>query len=123
MTANGDPAGFVDFGAARAALDAEQARLGALLAQLDEQLGTARTEAVGDLADYDQHQADAATETFEREQDQSIREQLRFQLDEVRAALHRIDDGTYGIDEETGEPIDPERLAAWPTARRNVRAP
>jgi DnaK suppressor protein len=39
----------------------------------------------------------------------------------VDAAFGRIDDGTYGYDEQTGEPIDPERLAAEPTARRNIR--
>ena len=34
--------------------------------------------------------------------------------------MQRLDDGTYGIDEVTGEPIDPERLEALPTARTNV---
>ena len=32
----------------------------------------------------------------------------------------RIEAGTYGIDEETGEPINPDRLDAIPTARTNV---
>ena len=36
------------------------------------------------------------------------------------AAIERIEQGTYGIDEETGEPIDPARLEAMPTARTNV---
>ena len=42
------------------------------------------------------------------------------QLSELQAALARVDDGTYGIDEVTGEPIDPARLEAIPTARTNV---
>jgi DnaK suppressor protein len=116
----GSPA--LDLERARAALEAEQQRLENLVADLDSGLDTARTDAVGDLTSYDQHQADAGTETFEREKDESIRAGFRDQLAEVRAALERIADGTYGIDEETGEPIDPERLAALPTARTNVRA-
>jgi DnaK suppressor protein len=39
---------------------------------------------------------------------------------EIEAALQRLDDGTYGIDEVTGEPIADERLEALPTARTNV---
>lgn len=43
------------------------------------------------------------------------------EIAEVDAALRRVDDGTYGIDEVTGEPIDPARLEARPTARTNIR--
>jgi RNA polymerase-binding transcription factor DksA len=60
------------------------------------------------------------SETFEREKDLSILEQLEDELAELQAALERIDAGTYGIDEVTGEPIAPERLEAVPTARTNV---
>ena len=73
-----------------------------------------------ELADYDQHPADTASETFEREKDLSILEQLEEELAELEAALARIDDGTYGIDEVTGDAIDPARLEALPTARTNV---
>ena len=75
---------------------------------------------ISELADYDQHPADTATDTFEREKDLSILEQLEAELAELEAALARVDDGTYGIDEVTGEPIDPERLDALPTARTNI---
>lgn len=60
------------------------------------------------------------SETNEREKDLSILESLERDLVEVEAALARIDDGTYGIDEVTGAPIDLERLEAIPTARTNV---
>ena len=73
-----------------------------------------------ELADYDQHPADSASDTFEREKDLSILEQLEAELVELQAALERIDAGTYGIDEVTGEPIAPERLEALPAARTNV---
>ncbi len=42
-------------------------------------------------------------------------------LADVTAALQRVDDGSYGHDEETGEPIDPVRLEAVPTTRTNIR--
>ena len=50
----------------------------------------------------------------------SILESLETELAEIEAALQRIDAGTYGIDEVTGDPIDPERLDAIPTARTNI---
>lgn len=43
---------------------------------------------------------------------------LDAELVEVDAALARIDTGTYGHCEDCGEPIDPERLATLPAARR-----
>ena len=48
------------------------------------------------------------------------KEQLEAELAELQAALARVDDGTYGIDEVTGQPIDPARLDAMPTARTNI---
>ena len=74
----------------------------------------------GDLTHYDQHPADQASEMFEREKDLAILEALEGDLAEIEAALQRLDDGTYGVDEVTGEPIDPERLDALPTARTNI---
>jgi RNA polymerase-binding transcription factor DksA len=56
----------------------------------------------------------------EREKDLAILERLESDLAEIEAALQRLDDGTYGIDETTGEPISPDRLDALPTARTNV---
>ena len=70
--------------------------------------------------DYDQHPADTGSDTFEREKDLAILEQLEGELAELQAALARIDAGTYGVDEVTGDPIDPARLEALPTARTNV---
>ena len=47
-------------------------------------------------------------------------EDVHNEIEEIDLALQRVDDGTYGIDEVTGEPIDPARLEAEPTARINV---
>ena len=105
---------------ARERLHAEQARVEGLIDGLRGEFGTDENDDISELADYDQHPADTATETFEREKDLSILEQLENELSELQAALARVDDGTYGIDEVTGEPIDPARLEAIPTARTNV---
>lgn len=73
-----------------------------------------------ELSDYDQHPADSASDTFEREKDLGILDDLEAELAEVEAAIERIDNGTYGVDQVTGAPIDPARLDAIPTARTNV---
>ena len=49
----------------------------------------------------------------------TVRE-LEDRLNDVLAALERIGNGNYGIDEVTGEPIDPNRLAANPAARSSA---
>jgi len=110
----------VDLDKARERIVAEQDRVEALARDLRSQLGQSETDELSELADYDQHPADTASETFEREKDLSILEQLEDELAELQAALERIDQGTYGIDERTGEPIDDARLDAVPTARTNV---
>jgi len=50
-----------------------------------------------------------------------LQSDAKHQIGEVDAALGRVEAGTYGIDEETGEPIDPARLEVVPAARTNVR--
>jgi len=110
----------VDDDAARKRVLAEQERVSNLVRELRGELGS-EGDASSELADYDQHPADSATETFEHEKDLGILEELESELAELQAALQRIDDGTYGVDEVTGEPIDPARLEAFPTARTNVQ--
>ncbi len=102
-------------------LRAERARVQNLITEVRDDVGTETGgQELSELSDYDQHPADTASETFEREKDLSILESLESELAEIEAALRRIDEGTYGLDEVTGEPIDPKRLEAVPTARTNV---
>ena len=63
---------------------------------------------------------DAASDTATLETNLELQRELEAQLAEVDAALARLDDGTYGIDENTGEPINPARLEALPAARTNA---
>lgn len=74
-------------------------------------------ESTGELADYDQHPADVATETFEHEQGRSIREGFQDRIEEIDWALRRLEDGSYGFCQACGKPIGEERLAARPAAR------
>src|SRR5437764_10847136 len=111
----------VDPEQARKRVTDEKARVEGLIHNLKDGLGDGpESDELSELSDYDQHPADTATETFEREKDLSILEQLENELAELQAALSRVEEGTYGIDEVTGEPIDPARLDALPTARTNV---
>jgi RNA polymerase-binding transcription factor DksA len=105
----------------RERLVSEHERVSGLISSVRGELGdTPEADQLGELSGYDQHPADQGSETFEREKDLSILEGLESDLAEIEAALQRLDDGTYGVDELTGEPINPDRLEAIPTARTNV---
>jgi RNA polymerase-binding transcription factor DksA len=84
----------------------------------DQGLGVESQQAsLSELSSYDQHSADIATETFEREKDESILEQVQGELNDIDHALARIENGTYGTCEACGKPIGDPRLEAVPTAR------
>ena len=71
----------------------------------------------GDLSGYGSHQADAGTETFDRDFALGILSNEQDALNEIEEAIYRIKDGTYGICEETGKPINKERLTVVPFTR------
>ena len=104
---------------ARRRLEAERDRLlGVRETFADEHLNDeSESDNVSELSSIDQHQADLGTETFEREKDMSILEQIEAELADVDHALHRLDDGTYGTCEVDGKPIPEERLEAMPATR------
>jgi RNA polymerase-binding transcription factor DksA len=74
-------------------------------------------ESMSELSHLAQHSADVATETFEREKDFSILEQVEAELADVERALQRIDDGRYGTCEACGAKIGDDRLEAMPATR------
>jgi RNA polymerase-binding transcription factor DksA len=74
-------------------------------------------ENVSELSSVDQHPADVGTETFEREKDISILEQVEAELADIEHALKRLEEGTYGICEACSERIEEARLEAMPAAR------
>src|SRR4051812_34063329 len=109
----------MDTDGARDRLQQERDRLtGVRETFADEHLSDEREdENLSELSGLDQHQADIGTETFEREKDLSILEQIEAELADVEHALRRLDDGTYGTCEACGNPIPAERLEAMPAAR------
>lgn len=66
---------------------------------------------------FDDDPADAGSASFERETAQSLSNHARKLLQEIDDALRRMDAGTYGVCENCGERIEPERLEALPYAR------
>ena len=102
---------------ARARLAEEAARLGEIRTSFDGLNKESEMENLGELSSSDQHMADVGSETFEREKDLSILEQVEAELADVEHALRRLDDGTYGTCEACGKTIDDARLEALPAAR------
>jgi RNA polymerase-binding protein DksA len=68
----------------------------------------------GDGAGNDQ--ADVGSKTFERDHEMSLARNARDMLEQTEKALGRIEDGTYGVCERSGEPIGKMRLMAFPRA-------
>src|SRR5436189_6457984 len=100
-------------------LDEERVRLESVKETFtDEHLtDQSERESVAELSGMDQHEADVGTETFEREKDLSILEEVEAELAEIDHAMERIADGSYGLCEACGKAIAEERLDAMPAAR------
>jgi RNA polymerase-binding protein DksA len=68
----------------------------------------------------DNHLADLATVTLDREIDYTLEENSENVLKEIDKALEKIDEGTFGVCETCGNPIAEERLAAIPYATQCI---
>jgi DnaK suppressor protein len=66
---------------------------------------------------YDSNFADSSQVTAERSEAEALVASLRETLEEVEAAIGKLDEGTYGRCEGCGRQIDPLRLDAKPAAR------
>ena len=72
-------------------------------------------------ADFTEHDAgDMSRDIFDREIDATIVEQVEQRLAIVERALQKIEEGTYGLSDVSGEPIPRGRLEAVPEAIRTV---
>ena len=65
---------------------------------------------------------DRASEEIDRTFELRTRDRERKLINKIDAALRRIEDGTYGFCEETGEPIGLKRLEARPVATLSLEA-
>lgn len=91
-----------------------------LMRHSKENLGVSNRDDSGDLSGYAQHMADAGTENFERDFALSMVSSEQEALQEIDDAIARIRDGSYGMCEITGKPINRDRLKAVPFARYSV---
>lgn len=95
-----------------------------LLAWKDEILRESRGTVVNLKGDTHNHPdlADRATSETDRALELRTRDRQRKLISKIDEALRRIDDGSYGYCEETGEPIGLARLEARPIATLSVEA-
>jgi DnaK suppressor protein len=108
----------IDTGEFKERLLEERARLQHAIENLShEHADGSLTDETGELTGgTDNHMGDVATATFERELDEGLQEGAEQQLEQVEAALQRIEDGSYGMCAVDGKPIAEERLRAVPWA-------
>lgn len=66
--------------------------------------------------------ADRASSETDRAIELRARDRQRKLISKIDAALQRVDEGTYGYCEETGEPISLKRLDARPIATLSIEA-
>jgi DnaK suppressor protein len=97
---------------------------GKLVVWRDEILREAK-ETLQHLQDENQNHpdfADRASSETDRAIELRARDRQRKLIAKIEEALQRLEDGTYGYCEETGEPISLKRLEARPIATLSVEA-
>jgi DnaK suppressor protein len=73
--------------------------------------------------DFTQHDSgDMSQSLFTRELDATVEQTMEKRLESVERALRKVEEGTYGICDDTGEPIPRGRLEAVPEAIYTVEA-
>jgi DnaK suppressor protein len=106
----------IDTSRFREVLLEERRRVVAAIENLHEDHAGSLSDEAGEEAAFDNHLADTATETYDRELDYTLEENSEHVLADIDAALTRIEDGTYGVCTSCGKPIPEERLEARPWA-------
>lgn len=90
--------------------------------QLKESLEDLKARAADEASAQAHHPGDIGTEENEEETLYLLVERNQDKLEEIEAALQRIELGTYGVCEDTGTKIQKERLEAIPYTRYSVEA-
>lgn len=99
----------------------ERKDLEAQFQELEESTFSAnQSEMTGEMG-FDEEYADAGTATFEREKDLSLVNNLRDLLERIDKALVKISEGTYGLCDRCGKPIEKLRLKALPYANLCIK--
>lgn len=98
----------------RRRLEAERTRTEMALADLRTDLSQSLSAAISEFSTYDNHPADIASETYERSKDLGLQADQEYILEQIEAALERLQQGNYGWCVDCGRPIPGERLLAIP---------
>ena len=122
MPAKKSPYGKRELGDLKKRLLDEREELQRQAAEIEESsFGGGQSDLTGDIASFDEEFADAGTATFERERDLSLSNNIRDLTDKIDRALERIEQGTYGLCERCGRPIEKARIKALPYATLCIR--
>ena len=102
----------------RTLLEEERERIANAIEYLASEKPGSMQEELGDIGGWgsDNHLADEASVTFERELDGGLEEGAQQTLDQIDRALAKLDTGTFGVCERCGKEIGEERLRARPWA-------
>jgi RNA polymerase-binding protein DksA len=100
----------------RQLLEEERVRVKAAIDNIHAEHPGSMSDETGEDAVFDNHLADTATETYDRELDYTLEENSEHVLSEIEAALRRIEDGSYGRCSNCDRQIPEERLEARPYA-------
>lgn len=86
------------------------------------QISTAEVKKPDESTGYSQHQADQGTDDFDRKVNLELTSQEFQVMRQIERALEKIQEGTYGICDISGEEIPKARLEAMPYAVTTVKA-
>ena len=117
MATDKSPYGKRELNEIRKRLLEEREELQRQAAEIEESsFGGGQSELAGDLSSFDEEFADAGTATFEREKDLSLTNNIRDLTEKIDHAIELMDQGTYGLCERCGKPIEKARIKALPYA-------
>ena len=100
----------------RTLLEAERQRVLDAIENIHSENPGSIGEETEELSFQDNHLGDVATATFDREMASSLEENSTHVLGAIDEALGRIEEGTFGVCRQCGNPIAEERLEALPWA-------
>lgn len=105
----------VDLEALKQQLLEERERLRQEIAELDADLSESLEDS-SEESPYDQHMAETAAVTLDREIDLTLHDNVRAALAQIERALHKLENGSYGLCDLCGKPIGEGRLLIAPFA-------
>lgn len=105
----------MDHEALRRQLLQERSRLEAEIRELDADLSESLEDA-SEESPYDQHMAETAAVTLDREIDLSLEENALATIAQIDRALGKMENGTYGVCDRCGKDIGEDRIKVAPFA-------